>query len=51
MGYVIGLAAKRPLHDAAYDSDLARSVPSDWQTRKQRIAIGSVTRSIETIPA
>ena len=34
-GYVIELAAKRPLHDAAFDSDAAHSVLSDWQTRKQ----------------
>ena len=34
-GYVIELAAKRPLHDAAFDSDAAHSVRSDWQTRKQ----------------
>ena len=36
-GYVIELAAKRSLHDAAFDSDAAHSVLSDWQTRKQRL--------------
>ena len=36
-GYVIELAAKRALHDAAFDSDAAHSVLSDWQMRKQRL--------------
>ena len=36
-GYVIELAAKRPLHDAAFYSDAAHSVLSDWQTRTQRL--------------
>ena len=36
-GYVIELAAKLPLRDAAFDSDAAHSILSDWQTRKQKL--------------
>ena len=38
-GYVIELAAKRPLHDAAFDSERLANEEAE-------IAIGSVTRSL-----
>ena len=33
-GYVIELAAKRPLHDEAFDALVARSALDEWQRSK-----------------